>query len=357
MRICYVTHSNSHFTAPYVDYFAARGHEIHVISFHPNDLPNAVVHHPAGGAFDPEKHKWRYLWNARKVVRLIQRIKPDILHAHYVTSNGALAAASGVHPLVVSARGSDVHTRVRGWFARRLIVYVLQHADLMNPVSRELEEKILDLGCPRGRVLRLTQGIVVRNFLVDRSRRKPGPIRIICTRPLSSKYQCDRIARALVVLAHLRTDWEFTFAATGPREGVLRQRIDRAGLADHVRFLGGFTQAALPALLADSDIYVSASLSDGTSPALLEAMTSGAFPVVSDIPANREWLTGQGDSLFFSPHNLPQLVQCLMQAIDDGSLRRRAIEMNPPRVQEKGDRETNLSVLAQTYGRLVERRH
>src|SRR5262245_53206442 len=103
MRICYVTHSNSHFAAPYVDYFSARGHEIHVISFHPHDLPNAIMHHPAGQSFDPERDKWRYVWNAGAAVRQIREIRPDILHAHYVSSNGVLAAASGVHPLVVSA--------------------------------------------------------------------------------------------------------------------------------------------------------------------------------------------------------------------------------------------------------------
>src|SRR5437867_6178790 len=100
MRICYVAHSNSHFTAPYVDYFSAHGHEIHVVSFHPQDLARAVMHHPAGRRFNPEKHKLRYLWDARSFISLVRRINPDILHAHYVTSNGVLAAASGVHPLV-----------------------------------------------------------------------------------------------------------------------------------------------------------------------------------------------------------------------------------------------------------------
>ena len=52
--------------------------------------------------------------------------------------------------------------------------------------------------------------------------------------------------------------------------------------------------------LPGADIYVSTSLYDGTSVSLLEAMGSGAFPVVTDIPANREWITN-GENGFLVP--------------------------------------------------------
>ena len=51
MRICYVVHSLHHFAAPYVDYFGARGHEIHVVSFSHAPIANAVNHHPTARDF------------------------------------------------------------------------------------------------------------------------------------------------------------------------------------------------------------------------------------------------------------------------------------------------------------------
>ncbi len=353
MRICYVAHANSHFTIPYVDYFASRGHEVHLVSFHPGDLPNAIMHHPAGRAFDPEKHKWPYLLNAGKAIRMIREVKPDILHAHYVSSNGLLAVASGVHPLVLSARGDDVLIATRNYFRRRLISTILQRADLVNPVSAQLEERVLSLGVRRDRILRLTQGVTGGDFLVDRGQRRPGPIRMICTRRLAPEYQCDRIVGALSRLAGQATAWEFLFAATGPMEGALRQQVGEANLTGAVRFLGGFAQPDLPQLLGDADIYVSASVSDGTSPALLEAMASGAFPVVSDIPANREWLSGQGDGLLFDRTSARQLARHLTRAMEDEPLRRMAVAINRKRVAERGDRETNMGILATAYERLL----
>ena len=77
------------------------------------------------------------------------------------------------------------------------------------------------------------------------------------------------------------------------------------------------------------------------------------FPVVSDIPANREWLTGSGDGLLFDPDNAEQLADCLTRAIRDAELRQRVVEPNRQLALARGDRETNMARLAQHYERLV----
>lgn len=349
MRICYVSHSNSHFTAPYVEYFSRCGYDVHLISCAPQDLPGAVNHHPVGGDFDPRKANLSYFWIQRKVRRLIHQIKPDLVHAHYVTSNGLMAAMSGFHPLIVSARGSDVIQAMKHPLKRRLIQYVMNRADLVNAVSRELEERIISLGIPAERIVRLCQGIDADRFNCDRSSRRPGPIRLICTRQLRPIYQPRRIVRALIQLAREGVDFEFSFGADGSETAELKQMVRDAGLDAQVRFLLGYDNAHLPAMLADADVYVSASLWDGTSPALLEAMASGTFPVVSDITSNREWLTGKGDSLLFDPDRDDVLLECLRTAICDEGLRRDAVLTVRRRVLADGDRQTNMAKLAEHY--------
>ena len=336
-----------------VEHFAERGDEVHLISFSTPDLPGAITHHPVPGPFDPLKDKAVYLRSVLKVRRLIRRIDPDLVHAHYLTSNGWLAAASGFHPLVLSARGTDVHGSMDSFFRRHLIRYAMDRADLVNPVSRDLERKILGLGVPASKVLCLTQGIDVERFVVGRAVRSDGPTRLICTRRLAPLYRCETIVEALTTLAAENVSFEFLFAATGPLEGSLRQRILDAGLGDSVRFRGGYSQAELPALLEQHDIFVSASSWDGTSPSLLEAMASGLFPVVSDIPANREWLTGDGDGLLFEAGRVSGLTECLRRAIADAALRARSIDLNRRRVRDRADRRVNMEILAACYERLV----
>jgi len=71
-------------------------------------------------------------------------------------------------------------------------------------------------------------------------------------------------------------------------------------LREFVQFLWRIPREKIPDLLNQADIYVSTSLYDATSVSLLEALASGAFPVVTDIPANREWIS-DGESGFLLP--------------------------------------------------------
>ncbi|MEB2285578.1 MAG: hypothetical protein B6D46_14180 [Polyangiaceae bacterium UTPRO1] len=354
MRICYIVHSQSHFAAPYIDHFARRGHEIHLLSFTREQLPNAVNHHLLPRECDPTQHPTAYVCAIPRVRRLVRAIAPDLVHAHFLTSNGLVAAASGFHPLVVSARGSDVHNSLRSHARRALTRWVVRRADLVNPVSAELAAKIATLGVPAEKILCLTQGIDVERFTLPRVPRRPdGVARIVCTRKLHRPYQPGIIVAALARLAAAGLAFEMTFAADGRDGAALRAEVAAHGLADRVRFLGGYLPEALPALLAAADVYVSASLWDGTSPALLEAMAAGVYPVVSDCPANREWLAGEGDGLLFPPDDAPALAAALARALQSPAAWTAAGDRNRARVRARADRATNLDVLGRHYERLV----
>jgi L-malate glycosyltransferase len=354
MRICYIVHSQSHFAAPYIDYFARRGHEIHLISFTHELLPNAVNHHPLPSDCDPTESPWSYVRSIPQVRRLVRSIAPDLLHAHFLTSNGLVATASGFHPLVVSARGSDVHNSLRHPLRRRLIRYVLQHADLVNPVSADLAAKIAQLGVSQANMLCLSQGIDVARFDRPRPPRAADDVaRLICTRKLHRPYQPQTIVAALARVAAAGIRFHLTFAADGRDLAALRAQVAAAGLDARVTFLGGYAPAELPALLAAADVYVSASLWDGTSPALLEAMAAGVYPVVSDCAANREWLSGQGDGVLFPPDDVEALASALIQVIARPASWAAAIARNRARVRERADRDRNLEILGTHYERLV----
>jgi L-malate glycosyltransferase len=353
MRICYIVHSQSHFARPYIDHFAAAGHEIHLISFTHDPLPHAVNHHPLPHDCDPTKNSLSYVRAIPQVRRLVRAIAPDLVHAHFLTSNGLVATASGFHPLVVSARGSDVHNSLRHPARRALIRFVLQRADLVNPVSAELAAKVALLGVPAAKTLCLSQGIEAARFDVPPVPATDGVVRLICTRKLHRPYQPSTIVAAIARLAAAGLRFHLTFAAGGRDLDALRQEVVARGLASYVTFLGGYDPAALPALLAASDVYVSASLWDGTSPALLEAMTAGLYPVVTDCPANREWLRAGEDGLLFPADDVAALTAALMQAIREPGRWSVARGRNRREVLMRGDRRTNLEQLGVHYQRLV----
>jgi glycosyltransferase involved in cell wall biosynthesis len=241
------------------------------------------------------------------------------------------------------------------WNPLRLaaVSYAVRHADLVNTVSHHQQELLLALGVPASKVLTLSQGVESDRFTHDRSRHDAGLVKLLCTRRLEATYECVVVLRALSILKDDGVRFHCMFAAGGRQEPRLKREASALDVAGHVTFRGGYSQEELPRLLEEADVYVSAKPTDGTSMSLLEAMASGVFPVVTDIPANREWLTGRGDSVLVRRGNARELATGLRIAIENAQLRHDAVDMNRRRIQLSGERRKNLARLTRVYNQLV----
>lgn len=111
MRICYIADAASIHTQRWVNFFARRGHEIHLIS------PNIGDSYVEGVRFHllsktmsslPPIRYLSLLPRMLRVRRLLKMIQPDVVDAHYIAGNGYLGVASGFHPIVLTAWGSDI---------------------------------------------------------------------------------------------------------------------------------------------------------------------------------------------------------------------------------------------------------
>lgn len=116
-----------------------------------------------------------------------------------------------------------------------------------------------------------------------------------------------------------------------------------------VRFIGRIPHEKMPSLLAQADIYVSTSLHDGASVSLLEAMGSGAFPVVTDIPSNREWIS-DGDNGFLVPKEDENLLaKKIVEAIRNHRLLGEASTKNQEIVEQRAYWRENLKKITELY--------
>ena len=91
---------------------------------------------------------------------------------------------------------------------------------------------------------------------------------------------------------------KFVIAGTGEQQAYLRELTHDLGVSNNTKFIGWVPRSELPKYLSSADVYVSSSLSDGTSNSLLEAMACGLAPIVTDIPANQTWID-DGKNGFF----------------------------------------------------------
>ena len=353
MRIAFVAHHGSLHTQRWAAFFADRGHEVDVVTCGDGEGPIADYGiHDLG---TPPFGKGGYLLRIRGARRVVRRLRPDVVHAHYATSYGLLGLATGVRPLVVTAHGSDLLIAARNPVFRFVIRRVLRRAALVTVPSPAMRDVVRDLVGPDLEVSIFQYGVESERLELiasdERSKLEPGrAVRIVSARPLERVYRTDALLDGLAVLAERREDWDCVLFGDGPERVGLERQVERLGLADRVSFRGDRPAAEVERGLAQADLYASFSESDGASIALLEAMALGALPVVSDIPAGRAWIR-DGENGILAAIDAHEVADGLERAM--AMNRARVAEANREIVRERADRERNLSRFEERLESLV----
>jgi glycosyltransferase involved in cell wall biosynthesis len=217
---------------------------------------------------------------------------------------------------------------------------------------------VVSLGIRPDKIKTLALGIDTEKFsFIERPEINPSrTLRLVCTRRFEPVFDHQTIIGALVRLKEKGIRFHTTFVGDGSLLDALKQHIRNAGVEDRVSFTGRVHNDNLPEVLARHDVYLSASLWDGTSLSLLEAMATGLFPIVSDIKANSAWLSHNVDGLLHKVSDADDLAKCIMQLYDEPKLAVAAARRNRERVVEHGNRKANMKHLERIYQELISKR-
>jgi len=255
--------------------------------------------------------------------------------------------------VVVSARGSDVASRVGSLFWQSVYRWELRRADLVHVVSDPLAEALRNwIHVEPDRIVLAPLGVDTEFLsLVDFASR-PDDGQILCTRSHKKVYDQATLIRAMARLRNQGVAFHVTFADPLQAD-TTRRLIHDYGLAGMATFLDGYTVEQLPALMANADVYVSTSLSDGTSNSLLEAMSTGTFPVVTDIAANRPWVQHGRNGFLFPPGDDEALSDRLLEAMTSSNIRADAAPLSRQVIVEKGDLYRNTDRLLAAFDKCL----
>ena len=364
MKICYLINSSSIHAERWIKYFAQMGHEVHVVGFEsPKFEIERVYYHIA-----PTNKKLLYFTFLFKLIqfrRIIRKITPDIVDAHYVTKYGVIAALISMHPLVVTALGSDVLIQPkRNPLWKFVTKYPLKKADLIVCRSRSVKEEIVKLGIEASKIRAILIGVNTDQFhpmpkdaklKQELGISQSEPV-VISTRSLSPVYNVETLIRAVpLVLAEI-PEVKFVIIGRGDQQGYLQNLTQSLGISESIKFVGWVSHTYIPRYLSSSDIYVSTSLSDGTSNSLLEAMACELAPVVTDIAANQQWIK-DGENGFLVPvKDCRALAEKVLTLIKNKKERESFGKVNGKIVQEKAEQEIEMDKLGKVYEDLIARR-
>jgi len=267
MRLLYVSRTSGVHDLRFTDAWRSSGLEVEAMTLGPEASPNAFLDRVAA-------------------------FRPNVVQVGPITAPGPLVAAHWDGPMIASSWAFDLLLEAeQSAELRDAAVEVLRRADVTFVDSGAVRDRALELGADPGGVICFPWGIS-REWLgkAPDSRGENGRFVFLSTRRHEPIYRVDDAISAFGGVAHEMMGAELWIAGSGSLTSVLRDQVDRSGIADRVRFVGEQSGAALRKLYQEADVYVSCSIVDGTSISLLEAMATGSLPVVSDIPGNREWV-------------------------------------------------------------------
>jgi len=354
MRLCFIVYSDSIHSRKWVSYFVERGHDVHVLSTGKTVIPGTHFH----TLYNRLPSKVRALPRMAKIRKLVAEIKPDLINGQPM-GLGFYAVMSGVKPVTAGAWGSDIYFTGRSKLGRWHIRYALRHSDLMTADAVDLKNEMVKQGADPDKVMVVTHGVDTSKFKpmnVEALKRKhglQGKKIVLAARYFEFIYDLPGIAKAFPAVLKEVPDAVLVYLGKGSLEGHLKSLVKELGIEKHVIFLPPVPYSEFPKYLQLADAYMSASVYESTSISLLEAMSCGLAPVVSDLEANTEWIVDGKNGLMFKRRDYKQMAEKIIYALKHKKKMKQFGRINRRTIQKKTEYRKEMRRVEESYEKLI----
>lgn len=259
-----------------------------------------------------------------RLVRLLQRERIDLLHAHGQDASILAAAASTIRPTdlavtrhVLEEPAGDARERARA----HLALAALRRADAVVAVSRAVARELgPSAGVPDERVHVIHNGVETDRYVPSRLERSREAIRrslglgeedrvVLLPAVMREGKGHGRLLSVLPALRRRVPGLRVLLAGSGELEDELRREARHRGVGGVVRFLG--FRSDIPELLAAADLVVLPSLSEALPTVLMEAAAAGRPVVATRVGGAPEIVRDGETGLLVPPDDPGALVQAV----------------------------------------------
>jgi len=280
--------------------------------------------------------------NIQALKKVISEFKPDIIHVHQANAYGYFASMANRRriPMVLTTWGSDVLLLPkRGFIYRYIVTKSLRDADFITADAQYMAEAIHGL-IGKKEVTIANFGIEISSMTASHQKENI----IYSNRLHQDLYNIDQIISGSASFLKEHSDWSITIGANGNNTEALKAQAEAEIHENQFAFIGFVTADVNRAHYLKSSIYISIPNSDGTAISLLEAMAYGAIPVVSDLPANREWIVDGENGIILRDRNVEEALGRALEL--DG---KDVAQRNAQIISERGSKEANRSIFLSLY--------
>lgn len=306
------------------------------------------------------------------VMDILHSVNPDVVHSLRIPNEGFIGSMLPTDvPLVVSTWGNDLTYWARMSSFRRLTENTLRRADFLFTdcerdirLSHELgfaqEKPFLVLPGSGGMMqddleigrlsLESRTDFFKDNFQIDRR-----PV-FLSLRGFGSQ-DIDNVPLLRACKLLVDKGGAFRLIIVGKRTGFRFHKLMRLikihRLDKNVFLIDELPHAKALEALRGSDFSISISHNDGTPNSMLEAMTFGAIPLMSEIESIKEWITDGTNGYLFDPSVPKSIADTMQRAIAEEKKRISMRRLNYELIVNRADYIRNMEKAERELSRLV----
>jgi len=243
-----------------------------------------------------------HLWRRAEVLDWLRKAKPqyrrmlaekdyDLVHAFFGFPTGWLCYRTAKKlPYIISLRGSDVP----GANARLKLDYAILGPLVFRPIWKKASALVACSAGLKARALKFLPSAAIEVIPngVDLEQFRPADLtsykgradwdvlRLLTVGRLSATKRLTLLIEAVELLSHRGCNVRLTIVGGGAQEPELRRLLGEKNLRGAVTLTGRREGKHMPKVYRQHDVFISASMQEGMSNAMLEAMASG-LPIVT----------------------------------------------------------------------------
>lgn len=368
MKICYIGSAKSIHLQRWIKWFVDNGHEIHLITSSLAEIDGIIIH-PIGD--EREGSLFNFIKKMVQTKKLLRKIDPDILHAHYAFGPGTFGAFSGFHPFILSPWGGDISIDSKSFIKRFFMKYALRRADIISAVDGSIKKRLIELKCDPKRLVSLRIASVdtrcfhpsKRTESLRKSLGDNNDFLVLNARPLSPVYHVELLVRAVPLVVKKIPSVKFIIVSFNQNETYRNQifkLIKELNIEDKIVIVDAISHSEMPEYLASVDLYVDTLVSfrhaesgekcPGIGTTALEAMSCGTPTFISN-----ENLDSHCPYVPYHPMDYEDLARKIVELLQNEELRNRVKERSLDYARQVGDENKIMANWEKIYYELIEK--
>lgn len=325
---------------------------LHVISFDRGPKYEGVSYHYLKQFTNS---KLDYFINAPRVKKLIAKIQPNVVHAHYATSYGYLGANANFHPLIITGWGADIFDSPKSFLMRRILVESFKKADAITVLSKITKKEIHKLTSKEVELIPF--GVDIFKFK-NINLPKGHIIRIGTVRTLSEKYGIEYLIRAFANVSQRHNNVRLEIVGDGPLREFLESLTKELKIDNLVTFHGYINQNTeferYINIMSNFDIFAILSILDSETfgVAAVEASSCGLPVIATNVGGLPEVIDDNITGILVPPKDVSSTAEAIETLVTNDELRLKMGLLGRKKVESEYYWRDNVDKMIELYKRI-----